>query len=67
MFEKFDVDGDGVVSRREMRAGLASFGVQLSDDDMDALISFYDSDHSGQARASKPAPMARVPCELLAT
>jgi hypothetical protein len=48
VFEGFDLDGDGVVSRKEMRAGLLSFGIRLTDDELDTLVGYYDTDHSGQ-------------------
>ena len=57
MFEGFDLDGDGVVSRKEMRAGLLSFGIRLTDDELDTLVGYYDTDHSGQVnRPCRPAP-----------
>jgi len=37
-FRLFDLDGDGMISPKEMTAGLAKFGVKLTEREVDQLI-----------------------------
>ena len=47
-FERFDVNGDGRVSRREFQRCLRSLGLNLPDADVRALIRRYDTNGDGQ-------------------
>jgi calmodulin len=47
LFRQFDLDGDGTVDYRELRAGLKNLGVELADDKFSELCELIDEDRSG--------------------
>lgn len=48
LFKKFDVNKDGALSFKEMRDGLNSMNVHLSDNQIHALFHFIDLDRDGE-------------------
>ncbi|XP_042491543.1 calcium-dependent protein kinase 13 [Macadamia integrifolia] len=48
MFEKMDVDNDGIVSIEELKAGLQKFGSQLAESDVQMLIEAVDTSGKGK-------------------
>jgi Ca2+-binding EF-hand superfamily protein len=46
-FRKLDVDNSGNLTAKEFRRGLASLGLNLSEDTTEALITASDGDHDG--------------------
>jgi Ca2+-binding EF-hand superfamily protein len=47
-FKKFDADGDGFLDYRELRAALASMGLDVSDADSKAMLNAYDDNPDGK-------------------
>ena len=47
LFLEFDTDGDGTVSREELKEGYAKIGEHLSEEDMDAIMALVDQDGDG--------------------
>ena len=47
LFAEFDTDGDGSVSREELKQGYAKLGEYLSEEDMNAIMSLVDVDGDG--------------------
>ena len=47
-FEAFDTNGDGFVSRKELKEGLEILGEKLSESELNELITKIDSDNSGR-------------------
>ena len=47
LFAEFDTDGDGSVSREELKQGYAKLGEYLSEEDMDAIMALVDQDGDG--------------------
>ena len=47
LFSEFDTDGDGTVSKEELREGFAKIGEHLSEEDMDAIMGLVDQDGDG--------------------
>ena len=43
-FRKFDTDGGGTISRKELRAAMSSLGVELSKRGMKQLMKRFDED-----------------------
>lgn len=43
-FHKFDTDGGGTISRKELRAAMSSLGVELSKRGMKQLMKRFDED-----------------------
>lgn len=48
LFKKFDVNKDGAISFRELREGLRTYNVHLSDNEMHALFHQLDTDRDGE-------------------
>ena len=48
VFERFDVDKSGCLDSQELRQGLASVGVSLSEQDFTRLMSQVDKDADGK-------------------
>lgn len=48
LFKKFDVNKDGALSFKEMREGLRSMNVHLSDNEIHALFHLVDVDRDGE-------------------
>lgn len=46
-FRRFDEDHSGTISQAEFRLALRSFGVDLSDADLDAMVATFDQDGGG--------------------
>lgn len=46
-FEVFDTNGDGVISREELKAMMLNLGEDLSDRDIDSMIKAVDTDGDG--------------------
>ena len=47
IFESFDLDGDGTLSRKELMIGLREFGISMSKTDAQELMSLLDADEDG--------------------
>ena len=47
LFRRFDINRDGAVSYQELRDGLRSMKVALSDNEVRALFNRLDADHDG--------------------
>jgi len=47
-FKKFDIDGDGQISRQEVMQGSSSAGLRLSSEEVDTLFILGDKDGNGQ-------------------
>ncbi|XP_045385657.1 calmodulin-like protein 5 [Lemur catta] len=47
-FRAFDLDGDGHISVDELRQAMAQLGLQLSQEELDALVSEADVNQDGQ-------------------
>ena len=67
LFREWDTDGDGEVSKQELRRAIAALGLDVPDEDADALFDTFDPDGSGsieyaelkkalKRRAAPPAP-----------
>ena len=48
IFERFDTDGDGLVSKAELQAGLRVIGEDLDEAAMDEVMAFVDADGDGR-------------------
>ena len=48
IFQKFDTDGDGTVSRVELQLGLRQIGEILSEQELDAVMVIADKDGDGE-------------------
>ena len=46
-FAQFDKNGDGRLNHEEFQQGIASIGVKVSKEEMDALLAHFDHDNSG--------------------
>ena len=46
-FQAFDVNGDGYISKEELREGLQILGEQISDAELNDLIGQIDTDNDG--------------------
>ena len=46
-FKAFDVNGDGYISKEELKEGLQILGEQISDAELNDLIQQIDSDNDG--------------------
>ena len=65
-FDKFDKDGGGSISRRELKHAMKSLGVELSKRGMKQLMQRFDEDGSGEIeleefRAMMAAVMPKAP------
>ena len=47
IFAEFDTDGDGSISREELRLGFKKLGEELSESDLDAIMTLVDADGDG--------------------
>lgn len=47
LYSRFDADGNGVLAQREIRGGFASFGLQLTAEEVAALTKAFDLDKDG--------------------
>lgn len=47
IFDELDESGDGKISASELRRGLDSYGIQLKDSEVRAIIADADADHDG--------------------
>jgi calmodulin len=47
-FRAFDVNGDGYISREELKEGLQILGEAITEADLNELIQQIDSDNDGQ-------------------
>lgn len=47
LYRRFDADGNGVLAQREIRGGLASFGLQLKAEEVATLTQAFDNDGDG--------------------
>ena len=48
-----DLDGDGLISKDELRAAAANIGEKISEEQLDAMFREADSDGSGQVDYEK--------------
>jgi calmodulin len=48
IFKKFDMDGDGTISRMELQLGLRQIGENLTDLEIDAIMAIADKDGDGE-------------------
>ena len=48
VFESFDVDGDGNLSKEEVKANLTGMGLNVDMDEIEAMIDECDKDGDGQ-------------------
>lgn len=49
-FAAFDTDGNGYISREELKAGLEVIGETVTDEELSDLIKIIDSDDDGEIR-----------------
>eukprot|EP01043_Picozoa_sp_COSAG02_P034715 COSAG02_NODE_2443_length_8852_cov_63.348795_7_plen_903_part_00 len=47
-FREMDTDGNGVLSRRELREALWKLDIDMDDDAFDEMVAAIDTDHSGE-------------------
>ena len=47
MFRRMDVDGDGSLSRHEIRRGVIELGIRIGRNDLNRLLLAFDQDNSG--------------------
>jgi Ca2+-binding EF-hand superfamily protein len=47
IFRAYDTDGDGKVSKDEVRLCMMNFGQHFSDRDIEKLVKIYDEDNDG--------------------
>jgi hypothetical protein len=47
MFRRMDVDGDGSLSRHEIRRGVIELGIRMGRNDLNRLLLAFDQDNSG--------------------
>ena len=57
---EFDIDGDGTVSREELKLGYAKLGEDLSEDDLDAIMSLVDRDGDGEMDYNEFVQMGKM-------
>jgi Ca2+-binding EF-hand superfamily protein len=48
MLNRMDRNKDGILSRDEIRRGLAEMGVQLTATELDSVMRAFDKDHNGK-------------------
>ena len=48
IFREYDADGSGDIDRGELKAGLRALGLRLSEDEIDGVMSYLDSDGAGE-------------------
>ena len=48
LFEQWDKDGDGQVTRKELRTGLQGLEIEISTGELDEIFAAFDPDGSGQ-------------------
>ena len=60
LFVEFDIDGDGTVSREELKLGYAKLGEDLSEDDLDAIMSLVDRDGDGEMDYNEFVQMGKM-------
>ena len=46
-FKKFDANGDGTISKEEVKSILEQFGQSMTEDQLDAVVRGADSDGDG--------------------
>ena len=64
LFAEFDTDGDGQIDREELRAGFKKMGEELSDADIDAIMSVADGDGDGTIDANEFIQMGKMTKEV---
>ena len=64
IFAEFDTDGDGEISREELQAGFAKMGEQLSETEVDAVMSLVDSDGDGSIDSKEFTQMGKITKEV---
>ncbi|RLO01361.1 hypothetical protein DYB28_012419, partial [Aphanomyces astaci] len=48
LFEQYDVDGNGKMEARELKSFIVQdLGLDISDNDLDAVVALLDTDNSG--------------------
>ena len=60
LFVEFDIDGDGTVSREELKLGYAKLGEDMSEDDLDAIMSLVDRDGDGEMDYNEFVQMGKM-------
>ena len=51
-FEAFDKDGNGYISKEELREGLQILGEKVTEEELRELLNIVDSDNDGEIRYS---------------
>ena len=64
IFQEFDTDGDGQISREELRAGFAKIGEELSEADIDAIMTLADTDGDGTIDTNEFVQMGKMTKEV---
>ena len=64
VFQGFDTDGDGTVSRAELQEGLRKMNLTLTEVQMDAMMALVDEDGDGSVDYSEFARMGQMKEEL---
>ena len=64
IFQEFDTDGDGQISRDELRAGFSKIGQELSETDVDAIMALADTDGDGTIDTNEFVQMGKMTKEV---
>ena len=61
LFREWDANGDGTITKKELRAAMPKLGIDVPKKVIDDLFDSWDPDGSGEVRRSALAPLHTAP------